>query len=77
MATEQRYQEQSQEDRLLLTAFILGVHIRSDINTSEITRHSPLEIAETANTRLLKNGKCHVKAEDVIEVFQRLLRLLG
>jgi hypothetical protein len=38
--------------RLVLAAFVLGVHIRDDIDKREITAHSPSEIVVEANTKL-------------------------
>ena len=63
-------------NRLILAAFVLGVHVRGDIDSKEISKHSPFEIAEIANRKLPRNRNCHVEVEDVVEVFQRLLRLL-
>ncbi len=64
------------EDRLVIAAFVLGVHIRDDMDVSELTNHSPREIAEIANHKLLKDRYSDVQIKDVVEVFQRLLRFL-
>ncbi len=49
---------------------------REEVDSKNITKHSPSKIAETANKKLLVNGSLHVEARDVVEVFQRLLYLL-
>lgn len=64
------------KDRLVLAAFVLGVHIRGDLDSKEISKHSPFEIAEIANTKLPRDRHCHLEENDVLEVLQRLLRLL-
>ncbi len=63
-------------NRQILAAFVLGAHIRGDMDSREMVKHSPFEIAEIANKKLTRNGNCRVEEKDVVEVLQKLLQLL-
>ncbi len=66
----------SRADKLILLAFVLGVHVKRDVDSREILKHSPTEIAEEINRKLARNGRCSVEPKDVVEVLQKLLNLL-
>lgn len=66
-------------DKVLLAAFVLGVHIRNDVNAKEIARHAPSLIADEANLKLgaIRSGSSRVQEQDVVQALARLLALIG
>ncbi|MCL5317225.1 MAG: hypothetical protein M1503_03030 [Thaumarchaeota archaeon] len=68
--------DETNEDALIIAAFVLGVHMRGDVDSHQIVRHSPLEIARTANREILRTSKQIVTPSDVAQVLSRLLKII-
>ena len=55
----------------ILAAFVIGLHMRHDIDSKSLLKHSPMEIAKEANTELGK-GESLVDPRDVVDAFSVL-----
>jgi hypothetical protein len=64
------------KDRIILAAFVLGVHIRNDLELSDFMKHSPEEISKIANGKILHKSKNIVSPSDVVEALNRIIKMV-